>query len=338
MDEFRTDTESVRLLQLSGAYLQARAVHLAAKLDLADLLVDGPRSAAELAGETGTNPDALYRLMRLLAGCGIFTEQSYGIFSLTNLGERLTTDHPSSVRTKVAMNGFLASVFTNVEYSLRTGKPAFDEEFGQPFFQYLREHPEKGALFAAGMAEQSRIEATAVLESHDFAAAGPLIDVGGGNGAQLLAIAQRHRALRGVLFDQPQVAEAAGRRFAEHGVADRCTAIGGDFFADVPPGGRTYLLKSVLHDWSDDDARTILTSCRRVMGPGSTLLVVERVLPEGDAPHPSKAFDLAMLVLLGGRERTASEYTALLTETGFRPTRTVATGSPLSIIEAVPTD
>ena len=210
---------------------------------------------------------------------------------------------------------------------------------GDRFFDHLRRHPEREAAFQASMAGRTEQEASDVVAAYGFGGIGRLVDVGGGHGILHGAILRSAPDLRAVLVDQPAVVAQAGRRLAAEGVAGRCRLVGGDFFADVPAGADAYLLSRVLHDWTDDDARRVLATCRAAMGPGSRLLVIEAILPERAADQPAVIrMDLYMLVLLGARERTQAHFRRLLADAGFEVRRVVPTRSPagLSVIEAVP--
>lgn len=332
------EADPIRLLQLNFAFVQARALQLVAELGVADLLADGPRTVEDLAVATSTHPDALRRLLRALAGCDVFTEQPPHGFALTATGHHLRTDHPASVRSFVMVSGVVSPVFIEAMHSLRTGDPTFPKAFGEPFFDYLRSHPEHGALFDTAMADRARLDAAAVVDAYDFAGARRVVDVGGGNGTLLAAILHANPETTGVLFDQPHVVDAARERIGAEGLADRCAVSGGDFFSDDVPDGDVYLLRLILHDWPDDRAAAILRNCRRAMAPGDRLLIIEEVPPAGDAPHPAKINDFIMLLLLSGRERTGDEHAALLAEAGLRLTGVVGTASAVSVIEAVPAD
>jgi hypothetical protein len=221
-------------------------------------------------------------------------------------------------------------------HSVRTGAPAFPRQFGTDYFAYLAAHPEADRVFNAAMTGWTTQLATAVVEAYDFAPFGTIVDVGGSYGTLLAAILSRSPQTRGILFDQPHVATAAAEHLAAAGIADRCTAVGGDFFVAVPEGGDAYILAQILHDWDDERSVAILRQCRRAMPDHGKLLVVELVLPEGEEPFLGKWLDLHMLVLLAARERTAAQYGALFEAAGFRLRRVVPTPSGPSVVEAVP--
>jgi hypothetical protein len=320
----------------------SRAAQVAAKLGLAGLMRDGPRAPADLAAETGTDPNALRRLLRALAGFGVFAEDAAGRFGLTSLAEPLRSDAPGgSLRDFAILLGEPESwrAWGALEHSVRTGRPAFEHVFGRPLFDYLAANPEPARLFDAAMASRSAQEAATFVAAYDLSdLEGTVVDVGGGRGTLLAAVLRANPALGGVLFDLPHVAEAAREALAAAGLAARCRIETGDFFERVPAGGAVYLLHRVIHDWDDARAGRILAHCRAAMPPrGGRLLLLEAVVPPGNTPHMAKLLDLLMLVWPGGRERDEAEYRALLAAAGFALAQIVPTASPaVSVIEAVP--
>jgi hypothetical protein len=322
---------------ITGGWI-AQAIGVAAELGIADLLIDGPKSGDELARATGSHPRALYRLLRALAGVGIFTEVEPEHFGLTPMADVLRSDAP------VTLRGLARLVTGDVQWrtwgqlgdSVRTGQPAFERVHGVDFWEYRAQHPEAGALFNAAMTGMSSLVANAVAAAYDFSGAGTVVDVGGGQGAMLIAILRANPELRGVVFDLPHVAAGAETAVTAAGLRERCAIAGGDMFEQVPPGGDIYLLSYIIHDWDDERSVAILTNCRQAMGPGGRLLLIEDVIPPGDTPSHGKLMDLNMLVSLGGQERTEAEYRALCAAAGFTLTRVIPTRSPRSIIEAEP--
>jgi hypothetical protein len=326
------------LWRMTNGFQVSQAIHVVATLGIADLLKDGPRSADELAEATGTHASALYRILRALASVGVFAEQSDGRFGLTPLAEHLRTDVPGSLRSWAMLIGrpYYFTTWGHLLHSVRTGEPAFPHVYGMPAWEYRASHPEESALFDGAMTGLSLAEAEAVVRSYDFSEIGVLVDVGGGKGALLAAILAANPALRGILFDQPHVVADAKDLLERAGVADRCEVVDGDFFKVVPGGADAYLLKSIIHDWDDASAIEILRKCRAAMADSARLLLVERRIRPANEPDPAKFIDLMILVMLGGRERTAEEYERLYTEAGFKVTNTIHTSSLLDIIEGVP--
>lgn len=323
--------------QLDGmitAYWTSQAIYAAAKFGIADHLKDGPRTVAELAKATATNPDALYRLLRALASLGIFAEGESRQFSLTPLAEQLRGDVPGSKRALALMSGdeqFRA--WAEIDYSIRTGKVAFDKVFGKPIFDYLGDHPDKAAIFDAAMVGIHGRESSAVLDAYDFSGFGVVADIGGGNGSQIAAILQRHTQVQGILFDLPHVIERARDRLQSSGLLNRCRLVSGSFFEAVPEGADAYILRHIIHDWDEDKALTILRNCHRAMKPTSKLLVIESVIPPGNEPFGGKFLDLVMLLIPGGKERTEQEYRTLFRQAGFELTQIVSSGTEVSVIE-----
>ena len=325
------------LLQMMTGYWVSQALHVAAKLGIADLLADGPVDCEDLAAATDTHAPSLQRVLRALASVGVFTEVSPGSFALTPLAELLRTETPGSMRA-------LAIMYAEEQYrawgellhSVRTGEMAFDHQFGMGYFEYLAQHPEADRVFNEAMTGWTHQLVGAVMDTYDFSPFKTIVDVGGGYGTLLAAILRSNPGTRGVLFEQPHVVASAEEQLVAAGVADRCTFVGGDFFAAVPTGGDAYVLSQILHDWDDERCVAILGQCRRVMPDHGKLLVVELVLPEGDEPFLGKWLDLHMLVLLGSRERTAAEYDTLFRAAGFKLARVVPTPPGPSVVEAVP--
>jgi hypothetical protein len=325
-----------QLIEMAMAHWVSQIVYVAAKLGLADRLANGPRSAEDLAGPTGTHAPSLYRFMRSLANLGLLTESGSHQFALTPLGEALKTGAPGSARASILTiaSDWWIRGFGELQYSIETGKSGFEKSLGMPIFDYLGRHPEDASLFSETMIGFHGAEPPAVAAAYDFSEAGTVVDVGGASGHLLTTILGRHRAPRGILFDLPHVVRDAPALIESRDLTDRITIDAGSFFERVPDGGDAYLLSHIIHDWSEEQCLTILGHCRRAMRPSGRVLIIEMVLPDGDTPHPGKMLDLMMLVGPGGRERTEREYNELLAKAGFRLTRVVPTASAVSIVEA----
>ena len=331
------------LYQMAVGHYLSRALHLAAKLGIADLLGRGPRHFGELAEATGTHGPSLNRVLRLLASVGVFEEREEGHFALAPLGECLRADLPGNVRAMVMLFAGvrMQDAWKELEHCVRTGEPVFRKRGLPDPFAGAAENPEEAANFDAAMADFTKLTAVAVAATYDFAALRTLVDVGGGNGALLLGILQAHPHLHGIVFDQPHVIERARKPIAESGFGDRCRAVGGDFFQEVPGGGDAYLLKHVIHDWDDERALTILRSCHRAMPPHARLLIVEGVYPpridQSLESRGAAANDVNMLVNTGGRQRSESEFRSLYAGAGFALARIVPTAARVSVIEGLRT-
>jgi hypothetical protein len=318
------------LRRLVDGYRATQVIYVAMQLGLPDLL-DGARTADELAELSGAHPDTLYRLLRGLAGLGIVREESGRVFALTELGEPLRSDAPGSLAGWAAFVGRPSywQAWGALEHSVRTGENAFRHVFGTDVWSWRAEHPEESAIFDRAMAAITAQVNDSLLNAHDFARYGSVVDVGGGNGALLLGLLEAHERLRGVLFDQAHVVAAA----PEH---ERLDVVAGSFFESVPEGGDAYVLKAIVHDWEDEEAVAILRVVRKAMPDGAALLVIERVLGDSNEDRDGVFSDLNMLVMPGGRERTLDEYAALFSSAGFRLVGATPTPPGWNVIEAAP--
>lgn len=315
-----TQPDSVGLNELvvTTAPWAYQSLYVAAKLGLADLLAQGPRSAVDLARETDTHPGALYRFCRALEALGVLTEHPGRVFSTTAVGAALRSDAPRGLRHFIIVNGEESfRAWADVLHTVRTGEPAFDHVFGLSHFDYLAREAGASTSFNA-MAKTGA--PTQTLDRCDFGGDQVVVDVGGGGGGLLAHVLDKHPKLTGILFDTPAGVAEAADLLAARGVLDRTEVTGGSFFDSVPTGGDTYLLSRVIHDWNDEDALRILRTVRRAMRPGARLILIDKVIPEVAGFHPGKFSDLQMLVVLGGQERTLDELTTLLAEAGLRIT------------------
>jgi hypothetical protein len=326
-----------QLVQMIVGSSVSRAIYVAAKLQIADLLANGPRSTEELAEAAVVAPRPLSRLLRALAGIGVFARAADGRFRLNPLAESLREDGPDSLRAlAVTIGEEQDRCWDDLLHTVRTGETAFERLYGRPYFAYLGEHPEQGKIFDAAMTGFSGRSMRAVLDAYDLSDVGTLADVGGGLGTNLAAALGRYPVMRGVLFDQPHVVARARPVLEAAGVSGRCAVEGGDFFEAAPGGADAYLLGHILHGWDDIRAGLILDTLRRAMPAGAKLLLVEYVLPEGDGQAFGKLLDLHMMVLLGGLERTEAEYRRLFAAHGFRLTRVAPAAGDVSVVEGVP--
>ena len=330
-------TPHQQLLQMLTGYWVSQALITAAKLGLADEIARTPATAAELAPTVGANADALYRLLRMLASVGIFTEQPDGRFTLTPLAEPLRTDQPESVHAFVLLLGDEHyQSWGLLDQAVRTGDCAFEMLYGQPVFEYLAKHPDKAKNFDAAMTGVHGRETAAMLDAYDFSGVKVLADIGGGNGTVIIEALRRNPHLKGMLFDLPHVVERSREAIASARLTDRCSVHGGSFFEAVPSGADAYLMRHIIHDWDDDEALTILKAIRRAIPSDGRLLVIEFVIPPGNEPNFGKLLDLNMFVVPGGRERTEAEYRRLYQQAGFDLTRIVTTARDVSVIEGRP--
>lgn len=328
-----------RLRRLINGYQVSQALHVLVALEIPDRLADGPRSAEELAEESGAAVEPLYRLLRAVATTGVLEEQPERRFQLTDLGKGLRSDVPGSLAGWAAYigRGYYWEAWSRLFEGVRTGAHAFRLVHGTDPWTYRRAHPDEAVIFNRAMNSTSEPVARSVVEAYDFSRFGTIVDVAGGGGVLLAVILARHPQARGVLFDMPHIV-ADSRAFLEQaGLLERCRLEGGSFFEKVPSGGDAYLLKSILHDWLDADAVRILRTCRAAMRTDTPLLVIERVVGPPNDGFDVKFSDLNMFVAAGGQERTVEQWRALLAAGGFELRRAVAADG-WSVLESWPTD
>jgi hypothetical protein len=329
------------LFQLVLGYQVSQALYVAAKLSLADLLADRPHDVEELAHATTTDAPTLFRLMRYLAGFGVFAEVAPRRFALTGLGAGLRSDIAGSMGAAVLhrLDPSRWQAWGDLLHSVQTGETAFEHVHGMGLFSYLQQHPDTAAVFDRAMTGSTARSGDAIAGDYDWSGIAQVVNVGGGHGFLLATVLQAYPTLRGVLFDRPEVVANAPAVLAAAGVTARCAVVGGDFFAGVPAGADIYILRFIIHDWDDAHAQAILEQCRRAMDPAGRLLVLERVIGT-DYREGLLALhgDMQMLVNLGGRERTEEEYQALFAAAGFRVTNILPLAGPelFSVFEAVP--
>lgn len=335
-----TDSSSlpshVQLVHMATAHWVSHILYVAAKLSLADHMAKKPTRADDLAVATKTHAPSLGRFLRTLGHLGLVTENDAGCFALTPLGEALKTDATGAARAAILTlaSPWMTRGWAHLLESVQTGTPGLERALGMPFFDWLATHPEEASLFSETMVGFHGAEPAAVATAYDFSGMQTIVDVGGATGNLLATILATYPGPRGILYDLPHVVPNARALLQARGVADRVTIESGSFFDGVPAGGDAYLLSHIIHDWTEAQCLTILGHCRRAMTPTSRVLLIEMVLPEGNAPHPSKMLDMMMLVGPGGQERTESEYRTLLGKAGLRLTRVVPTNSPVSVVEA----
>lgn len=320
------------LFQMATGYWLSQAIYVAAKLGVADFLESGPKSSAELAAATGCDRSSLFRALRALASAGVLSEIDRDRFALTRLGGGLRSNVPGSQRAiAITLGEVHYRACGGLLHAVRTGSPAFDDVFGASLFEHLAQNSEDGAAFNQGMTDMASMVAYAILLAYDFSEISSVVDVGGGEGQMLRRILHWYPEMAGTVFDY-----SSALRSPASVKEDRCSFIGGSFFDSVPAGAEAYLMCSVLHDWNDELAVAILRNCRKATADNARLLVVETVVPETSAASFSKLLDINMMAMSSGRERTKSEFQALLDAAGFKLSRIIPTLAPQSIIEARP--
>jgi O-methyltransferase domain/IclR helix-turn-helix domain len=326
------------LLAMIRGHRLTDSITTVARLGVPDLLAAGPADATTLAVATGTHAPTLYRLLRTLAAAGVLHEDADGRFSLTATGSYLASTTEGSVSSWVELiaSPTMREAWANLDRSIRTGENTFTALHGESVWEWRGHEPGQEVVFNRAMAALTAGIGDAVAGAFDFGGASVVADIGGGSGLLLASILVRNPNLRGILFDQPAVV-AAPEELERAGVVDRCEVVGGSFFDGVPAGADVYLMKAILHDWEDPESIAILRSIRREIPDDGTLLVVERVIGPPNEDLEGKLSDLHMLVMPGGRERTAPEWTELLAKGGFALTEIRPIAAAWQVIVARPT-
>jgi len=303
-----------------------------------DLLDGGAVHSAELASQAGLHPLSTVRALRALTAFGVFRELTPCTFANSE-ASNLFRDAPGGLRNYALFatsEQFLKSSAA-LGHSLETGQAAHDHALGQSVWEYMRDHPEDNAAFNRGLAEIRKDEQAAIAAAYDWAGVTSVVDVGAGAGALLASIVAENHALRGILFDRPDVLPDADHLLTERGVRERCELVGGSFFEPIEVKGDVWILSQVLHDWPDAECRRILSRCREQMNSGDRLLVVEMVPVPGQPDVGIAMLDITMMIFGGeARQRTEEEYNELFAATGFGPARVVGTGTAFSILEVKP--
>jgi hypothetical protein len=326
----------IALLDLVNDFWSFHIAYSLAELNVPDALRDRPRSSDEVARELKVDADMLYRVLRASTMIGLCEEQADRVFSLKPMGRALCNEPEASFRDFIIYMGKVGAKFwTRLPDAIRQGKGAVELETGHETFDYLEKNPELGAIFNRAMTATSNVACEAFVATYDMSFATRIVDVGGGHGRLLAAILQHAPNARGVLFDMPSVVAGATHNLQSLGVASRVEIVGGDFFQSVPSGGDCYVAKTIIHDWSDDDARKILRNVRSAMVPTARVLLYETVVSPRNTASFAKFLDLEMIVMTsGGRERTQDEYRALFASAGLKLERILPTAGPFSILEA----
>jgi hypothetical protein len=332
----RSAPAPVGMMELILGAWMSQAITVAAELDIADALAAQPLSADELAMRVNADPDGIRRLMRALISQGVFCRRRDGRYELNALAATLRSDASTSM---AAMARFVGSTqhrehWTHLADAVRTGEAVVPRLRGKDAFDYLSGDPDISAIYNDAMTSVTELAVAPVVAAYDFSRFATIVDVGGGHGRLLAAILAATPRTKGILYDLPQVVAGAPKILRDLQLSGRARISAGSFFEDVPESADAYILKNVVHDWPDVDVVDILRNVRRAARPGSTVLLVEAVIPAHDREFLGKWSDLEMLVVQAARERTEPEYRALLEQAGLSPTRVVPTASPFSLVEA----
>ena len=330
------DAARAEVMALITAGWSTKVIHVAVTLGVPDRLAAGPRDSAGIAAETGSNPDALKRLLRALAVLGLCRQTQEDLFELTPAGALLRADAPGSIRGMALHWGErLWGALSQLDQSIETGR-AWKASGADGFLQMVRD-PAQMAMFHQSMTDQTGPVARAMLDTYDFTRFRTLMDVGGSYGALLAAILKAHPGLKGRVFDLPGLAQASRAYLQGAGVAERAGFEGGSFFEAVPAGADAYMLKMIIHDWDDERSAAILTNCRKAAGASGKVLVMERIAPAlagtEAADYVTIRGDIVMLTATGGLERTERQYRELYAASGLTLERIVPTASGFCVME-----
>jgi len=329
--------ETERLSELIAGAALSEALCSIAELGVADHIEAGkPQPVERLAKATGAHERSLYRVLRYLASQGIFRETENRQFDHTPVSATLRSDAPASFRAAGRMFYLMRRAWPEMHHSLLTGQTAFQQAYGEPMFDYIGKHAELPAVFDAGMTAFHGHETAAMLDAYDFSGLETLADVGGGNGSLISAVLRRYPKMKGILFDLGHVVARARERLRAEGLADRCSIVEGSFFESVPKGADAYILRHIIHDWTDEQSVQILKNVRKAIPSHGRVLIVEFAVPSGNQPALGKAADMIMLVYTGELERTEKEYGELYEQAGFRLSKVTPTASAVCVVEGRP--
>jgi O-methyltransferase len=333
-----TAQDADRIMQLATGFFYTAALQPITRLGIPDHLAKGPLSVVDLAEKTGSNADALYRVMRTLASSGVFAEMPGEVFALTPMSELLRSGVPGSMRDFVLWisNNFHFKVWSAMGHSIRTGQPAVESVTGRVCFDAIFGDPEIAYDFNMAMTNFSRVIAPAVIEAYDFSGIHTLMDVAGGHGAILCEILTAYPNMKGILFDLPNVINEANCHICSLKMEHRCETITGDFFEQIPAGADAYYMQHIIHDWDDEKSLKILANVKKALEgrKDGRLIIVDAIVSEDSTPDMSKWLDLEMLLMPGGRERTRREWDSLFARAGFEITKTAPVAMSKSVIEA----
>ena len=320
--------------RVMNGHVIARAVFIAIELQLADKIQKGHSNAESLAKAAGADARMIYRILRILAGQGIFREGKDRQFSLTEMGETLLPDSQESIAAlgKLTHHPTTWAALGGFPHTIRTGETDFDHAIGESWIEHMATDNEFAAIFHQAMNGLTRMHNSSVAEAYDFSKHTRIVDVGGGNGALLSAILSRNDKLSGVLLDRESAIDQA--RQGAGGPMERCELVIGDFFDAVPSGGDVYILKIILHDWGDDDCIRILKNCREAMVDGGRVLVIDRLIGAPNEPSLTHVADMFMMAFTGGVERSESEFEELFNRSGLALVGTTATSTDINVLEA----
>jgi hypothetical protein len=329
-----TQEAAMQMMQFITAKWISKPIYVAAKLGIADLLADGPMTVEEIARKKDLYAPYLYRVMRALAGFGIFYENENKAFELTPMAECLKTGALRSIAL-MFLSDWHDRAWDKLLHSVKTGENAFHAAHGMSCFDWLKAHPEAAEIYHHAQSIKAMTSHRTIIDSYNFSGINSLTDIGGGYGGLMIEILKANPSMRGVIADVPSVIRETKKIIDAQGLKERCSTVDCDFFREIPSGSDAYILSHILHDWEDPQCQVILKNCHEAMGHESRLLIVEMIVPIGNVPSISKLLDLEVLVMGGGRERTEAEFYNLIEASGFNLNGIIPTQENISIIECL---
>ncbi|MEU8654536.1 methyltransferase [Streptomyces sp. NPDC048737] len=338
LPEVRDQSDSYALLHLVQGAVITQAISVAARLGVADVLADGPLSVEDIAARVGSDPRATHRVLRALAGHGVFAVRPDGRYENTPMSGSLREDAPDSMRGFALLMNHptLWEEWGHLFDTVETGEANLPKLRGMGALDFFHANPDYARVFFQAFGGLSASETDPILAAYDFSGFGTVVDVIAGRGNLLAGILGQAPDTKGVLYDSEIATVDSPALFEAAGVADRLTIEHGGYLGKLPAGGDAYVFKHIIHDFSEADAVTALRNAREAIAPGGKLLVIEYVIPEDNEKHLGKTIDLWLMLMLGAQERTLAEYTELFAKAGFELTRAVPTSAPISVIEGIP--
>jgi hypothetical protein len=307
---------------------RSQILYAGVKLGIFDCVTSVPKNATYIANELKLDCALTYRLLRALASLGLLRQELNHDFSITTQGELLRKDHPQTLRGIILLEESPEhyAIWKHLPDMIIDGKQdAFIREYGQKIFEYADRNPQYAKVFNQAMNSYSRIQTAFVseaLDGYDFSNIHHICDVGGGQGHLLCNLLQKYPHLKGSILELGSVTRNKDLLWASKmGLDERCTYVIGDMFNEVPPAD-AYIMKMILHDWSDDECVKILSNIHRSSPNERKVFIVEHLIPVPEIPHFSKFFDIHMMCVASGRERTIEEYTILLERSGWKHANT----------------
>jgi hypothetical protein len=310
------------MMQMITGFWTSCCIHVAAKLDLADILADGPMRIDDLAERTRCDKRSLYRVLRALSSAGVFREIEAGEFENTGLSDTVRTGVPGSMKAMaITQLGDHLPAWGNLMYSVKTGQTAFDRVEGMTAVDFYETHPDEGSTFTQAMEGLNGLIAGPLLSMVNFSTHRSIVEIGAGRSHLLTSLLLQSPDLRGIIFDDGDTMDRTVREILQKGLSERCNFLAGNILEQVPPQADALVMNMILHDHGDGKVSRILMRCAQSMDADSRIFAIESVIPEGNKSHPGKFMDINMMAMTGGQERTEKEFKSLAEQAGLEITR-----------------